>query len=196
MEGERLSVTNALTYYTRGAQILGGFFPLAEGRVAMLDDNPKLDELIEVVEGTDKKIVIFCRFIPEAKLIERKLEKYGIVRLGSDSEDIQGLVNQFQTDPDTRLLVSTYGMGSIGFTLTAGKVLVKYSGTFNFEDEIQSEKRIHRIGQTENTMVIRLVADCKLDRHIKAIAQNKQTMADFVSSSLRDPKQLLSLLED
>jgi hypothetical protein len=45
-------------------------------------------------------------------------------------------------------------------------------------------------------MVIRLVADCKLDRHIKAIAQNKQTMADFVSSSLRDPKQLLSLLED
>jgi len=196
MEGSVLSVTNALTYYTRGAQILGGFFPLAEGRVAVLDDNPKLDELIEVVEGTDKKVVIFCRFIPEAKLIERKLAKYGIVRLGSDSEDIQGLVNQFQTDPDTRLLVSTYGMGSIGFTLTAGKILVKYSGTFNFEDEIQSEKRIHRIGQTENTMVVRLVADCKLDRHIKAIAQNKQTMADFVSSSLRDPKQLLSLLED
>jgi len=89
MEGSVLSVTNALTYYTRGAQILGGFFPLAEGRVAVLDDNPKLDELIEVVEGTDKKVVIFCRFIPEAKLIERKLAKYGIVRLGSDSEDIQ-----------------------------------------------------------------------------------------------------------
>jgi len=195
LSGTKLSVDNVLSYYTRGAQIMGGFFPVGEGRVAVLEDNAKLDELIEVVEGTDKKIVIFTRFVPEAKLIERKLEKYGIVRLGSDTEDKQGVVTQFRTDPATRLFVTTYSSGALGFTLVEGKILVKYSGTFNYEDEVQSERRIHRIGQTENTMVVRLVANCKLDRHIKSIAQNKKSLAEFISGSLRDPRQLLALLE-
>ena len=196
MSGTKITVDNALSFYTRAAQIVGGFFPLGEGRVQLLEDNPKLDELIELVEATDKKIVIFARFIPEAKLIEQRLGKYGITRLGSDIEDRQAVINKFQNDPGTRLFVSTYSMGSIGFTLTSGKILAKYSGTFNFEDEVQSEKRIHRIGQDENTMCIRILADCKLDRHIKLIAQQKQTMADFVSTNLRDPKALLSLLEE
>jgi SNF2 family DNA or RNA helicase len=196
MAGTRITVDNALAYYTRAAQIIGGFFPVEANRVAYLEDNPKIDELIELVEATDKKIVIFARFIPEARLIEHKLQKYGVTRLGSDIKDRQAVINDFQNPDGPRLFVSTYAMGSIGFTLTRGKILAKYSGTFNYEDEVQSEKRIHRIGQDEETMCVRILADCKLDRHIKAIAQQKQTLADFVSSSLRDPKALLSLLEE
>jgi len=195
MAETKITVDNALAYYTRAAQILGGFFPLGEGRVQYLAENPKLDELIELVEATDKKIVIFTRYIPEAWLIEHKLAKYGIVRLGSDIKDRQAVINQFQHG-EPRLFVSTYSMGSIGFTLTKGKILAKYSGTFNYEDEVQSEKRIHRIGQDEATMCVRLLADCKLDRHIKDIAQQKKTMADFVGGALSDPKTLLSLLDE
>lgn len=196
MKETKITVDNALAYMTRASQIIGGFFPLGENQVAYLDDNPKLDELKELVAGTDKKIVIFTRFRPEAKLIERTFHKNGIVRLGSDSPDPQALVDKFQQDPDTRLFVSTYAMGSLGFTLTAGKILAKYSGTFNYEDEVQSEKRIHRIGQTEETTGIRILADCKLDRHIKAIAEQKRTLADFVSSGLRDPESLIDLLDE
>lgn len=195
-DGAAITVTNALAYMTRASQIIGGFFPIDADRVEFLAENPKLDELADLVEDTDKKIVIFCRFRPEARLIEQKFAKYGIVRLGSDIVDRQAVVNKFQQDPDTRLFVSTYAMGSIGFTLVAGKILAKYSGTFNFEDEVQSEKRIHRIGQTEETMCVRILANCKLDRHIKSIAAQKQTLADFVTGALRDPQTLLSLLDE
>ena len=196
MAGTRITVDNALAYYTRAAQILGGFFPIEKDRYVYLDANPKLEELIELFEATDKKIVVFCRFIPEAKLLEAKLRRFNVVRLGSDIEDRQGVVNKFQNDPEVQGFISTYAMGAIGFTLTRGKILTKYSGTFNYEDEVQSEKRIHRIGQTDETMAIRILADCKLDRHIKAIAQQKQTLADFVSGALSDPKALLSLLDE
>lgn len=191
-----ITVDNALAYLTRASQIVGGFYPIDKDTVEYLEDNPKLDELSDLIEDTDQKIVIFCRFRPEARLIERKFTKHGIVRLGSDSPDPQAVVSQFRQDPGTRLFVSTYAMGSIGFTLVEGKVLAKYSGTFNYEDETQSEKRIHRIGQRDPTTCVRILADCKLDRHIKSIAAQKKTLADFVTNSLRDPKALLDLLDE
>lgn len=79
--------------------------------------------------------------------------------------------------------------------MTAGKLMVRYSGTFNFEELVQSEKRIHRIGQDEPTMVIDLLANVQLDHHMKAIAEGKKSLADFVSGSLENPKALLALFD-
>lgn len=192
----QLSVENALTYYTRGAQILGGFFPTSDGRIIALKTNPKLTELLDIMEGTDKKVVVFCRFKAEQAILINALEKAGHATNAIRSGDpaLQDQVNQFQTDPSIRAIVATYAMGSVGFTLTAGKVLVKYSGTFNYEDEAQSEKRIHRIGQDEPTSAIRIMANHKLDRHMKAIADGKESMAAFVNSGLR-ASQIADLLE-
>lgn len=197
MAGNKLTVTNALTYYTRGAQILGGFFPVGDGRVIRLPTNNKLDELLEIFESTDKKIVVFCRFIPEADMITEALEAAGIrtVRLARETQDKMGAVNAFREDPEVQAFVTTYGMGSLGYTLIEATVMVEYSGTFNYEESVQARKRIHRIGQTQETKVIRLMAECKLDRAIKDIADRKQTLADFVTGSLSNPQSLLNLLD-
>lgn len=197
MGGVKLSVTNALAYYTRGAQILGGFFPAGEGRVVRLDTNNKLDELLEILDGTDKKVVIFCKFVAEANMVYDTLTAKGITtrRIMANDANLQHQVEDFQTLPEVRAIVSTYAMGSVGFTLTAGKIMVEYSGTFNFEESVQARKRIDRIGQEEETKVIRLMAESKLDRAIQAIADKKQTIADYVTTSLSNPKSLLDLME-
>lgn len=199
MSGTKLTVENALTYYTRGAQIIGGFFPIknADGTsgVMALPNNPKLDELLEIMESTPKKVVVFCRFVAEANLVLRALEKYNPAAVLRGTPDIQAESNRFQSNDSCRVMVSTYSMGSIGHTWTAGKILIKYSGTFNYEDEAQSEKRIDRIGQNEPTLTIRLMADSKLESAMKATAQGKKSIATFVSQSLHDPRTLASLLD-
>jgi SNF2 family DNA or RNA helicase len=189
--GESVTVENALAYMTRGAQILGGFFPGPEGSMVELSEQPKLDELKEIVSGTDHKTVIFCRFIAEAKLVQKAIP--GTVWLAStlSPDEKTAMIDRFQNDPDCRTIVMTYATGALGFTLTAARLLVKYSGTFNFEEAIQSEKRIHRIGQNHSTMVVTIMAAAKLDRHIKNIADNKQSLADFVTGSLRNPAKLI-----
>lgn len=197
MAGNRLSVQNVLSYYTRGAQILGGFFPLPDGRNVRMPTNNKMDELIEIVRSTDLKIVIFCRYVPEANMIIEQLRDMGIgVRqIKAKDPNLQREVTEFRTDPDVQCIVSTYDMGSLGFTLVEGKVLVEYSGTFNFEHSVQARKRIHRIGQEDETKVIRLLARSKLDHAIKGIADRKQDIADFVTASLNNPRALLDLLD-
>lgn len=199
MAGNKLSVTNALAYYTRGAQILGGFFPLEEGRVARLNENTRLDELMEIADSTDLKIVVFCRFVAEADLVQEALAKeYGqsaVARIRAKDPALQDNVDRFQTDPVCRFIVSTYSSGAVGFTLTAGRILVEYSGTFNFEDAAQARKRIDRIGQEFETKVIRLLANSKLDTTMMDIADRKQTMADFVTGKLTAPRTMADLLD-
>lgn len=197
MAGTKLTVTNTLAYYTRGAQILGGFFPLADGQVVRLPTNNKLDELIEIAEGTDKKIVVFARFVPEVNMIMAALRDKGINcrQIKAKDPDLQRQVQDFREDPDVQVIVSTYAMGSVGFTLIEGKILVEYSGTFNYEESVQARRRIYRIGQESETKVIRLMAKSKLDYAMKDIADRKQTLADFVTNSLADPRALLNLLD-
>lgn len=195
LDNQELSVENALSFYTRGAQIIGGHFATNDGPVVPLEQNPKLAELKEIVEGTAQKLVVFCRFVPETHLIQRAFREYGAVRLDPDIEDPIDTVNRFQRDPDVRILVSTYARGSRGFTMTAGKLLVRYSGTWAFEELVQSEKRIHRIGQDEPTLVIDLIANIQLDRHMKEVAEGKRSLAQFVSESLENPKALLSMFD-
>jgi SNF2 family DNA or RNA helicase len=196
LDDKTLTVENALSFYTRGAQIIGGHFATDSGILVPLEQNPKLDELKNICEATDKKKVVFCRFVPEVKLIHSTLHKYGAVRIDPDIEEPIETVNRFQKDPECNIIVSTYARGSKGFTMTAGKIMVRYSGTFAFEHLVQSEKRIHRIGQDENTLVIDLLANVQLDHHMREIAEGKKSLADFVTGSLENPKKLLALFDD
>ena len=195
LDNQKLTVENALSFYTRGAQIIGGHFATESGVVVPLAANPKLDELKEILEGTGQKVVVFARFVPEVKLIHKTLHEYGSVRLDPDIEEPIETVKRFQSDRDCRVLVSSYARGSRGFTMTEGKIMVRYSGTFAFEELVQSEKRIHRIGQVDPTLVIDLIANVALDRHMKEIAEGKKNLADFVSGALENPKALLAMFD-
>lgn len=192
LNGEELTISNTLSFFTRGAQIMGGFFPDNNGKLQPLSKNPKLDELAHVVESTDKKVVVFCRFVEETKLIHETFD--GCVRMDPDLEPVQDTVNRFQKDSDVRMIVCTYARAALGFTMTAGKILVRYSSTFNFEELTQAAKRIHRLGQDEPTKLIDLMANCHLDKHMRAIADAKKTLADYVTETLAHPEQLLTLL--
>jgi SNF2 family DNA or RNA helicase len=195
LDSKQLTVENALSFFTRGAQIIGGHFATDSGIIVPLEQNPKLNELVEIAEATEKKIVVFCRFVPEVKLIHSTLADYGAVRIDPEIEEPIETVNRFQKDPNCRIVVSTYARGSRGFTMTAGKILVRYSGTFEYEHLVQSEKRIHRIGQDENTLVIDLLANVMLDHHMRDIAEGKKSLASFVTDSLENPKKLLAMFD-
>lgn len=196
VDNDTLTVENALAFYTRGAQIIGGFAATDSGNLVPLEKNPKLEELETILEGTGQKVVVMVRFVAEAKLIHRALQKYGAVRIDPEIEPPIDTVNRFQKDPSVRVIVSTYARGARGWTMTAGKILVRYSGTFEFELLEQSKKRIHRIGQDEPTKLIDLVANVALDRHMREVAEGKRNLANFVASSLENPKFLLGMFDE
>lgn len=181
-----ISVQNSLEALLRFQQISGGFDP--EGHP--LPTNPKLDELMSLLEEYDGKAIIWARYLPEVAGIAAALEKAwpgstmtitGAVR----PEDRQPMVDQFEASKTQRFLVVNQQTCGKGLTILSATLSVYYSNTFSLEDRSQSEDRNHRIGQKNAVTYVDLVSDLKVDRHVTNAIGNKLNVAEYVAKGLK-----------
>lgn len=189
------SVKNVLEAMLRMQQVAGGF----DGEGNPLAQNPKMAELIDLLEDFDGKAVIWSRFLPEIFAIRASLEKAypgSTMAMTGDTpqESRQQMVDEFQNNDSLRFFISNHAVGGAGITLTSATMAVYYSNTFNLEDRLQSEDRIHRIGQTQPCLYVDLVCDLLVDKTLTAAISRKTSLANFVSYSLSQGDSIDSLL--
>ena len=186
---------NVLEAMLRAQQVAGGFDD--EGNP--LSSNPKMKELLELLEDFDGKAVIWARFLPEIEAIRAALnaEYPGSVMVmtgNTPQESRQSMVDTFQKSNILRFFVSNHTVGGAGITLTSATLAVYYSNTFNLEDRLQSEDRIHRIGQTNPCMYVDISSDLAVDKSLIESIARKSSLANFVSYSLSQGESIDSLL--
>ena len=186
---------NVLEAMLRAQQVAGGFDD--EGNP--LSSNPKMKELLELLEDFDGKAVIWARFLPEIEAIREALnsEYPGSVMVmtgNTPQESRQSMVDTFQKSNILRFFVSNHTVGGAGITLTSATLAVYYSNTFNLEDRLQSEDRIHRIGQTNPCMYVDISSDLAVDKSLIESMARKSSLANFVSYSLSQGGSIDSLL--
>lgn len=125
-------------------------------------DTAKDKALVDIIEEHDEvgRLVVYAGFTASVtKLIEifRK-QQWEVIKLDGSGwfSTLPGtpeqLILQFQDcKANNRIaFIANQGSGSTGITLTASPTIVYYSNTFNAEDRMQSEDRIHRLGMDEN----------------------------------------------
>jgi SNF2 family DNA or RNA helicase len=202
-ENRQLTTALVLTQLLRLQQIVGGFLPhvltpdealanperVASGEYRPIaGENPKMDALLEVVEESTGKFVIWAHFRAEIDLISRTLSKiYGehTVREfhgGINDVDRTQARKDFQ-DPDhpARFFIAQTETGGIGITLTAAKNVIYYSNSFSLESRLQSEDRTHRIGQTSHVTYTDLVATKTIDEKLARILRRKLGLANVIT---------------
>lgn len=195
MEDKNNKMKNVLEAMLRAQQVAGGFDD--EGNP--LSSNPKMKELLELLEDFDGKAVIWARFLPEIEAIRAALnaEYPGSVMVmtgNTPQEARQSMVDIFQKSSTLRFFVSNHTVGGAGITLTSATLAVYYSNTFNLEDRLQSEDRIHRIGQTHPCMYVDISSDLAVDKSLIESIARKSSLANFVSYSLSQGGSIDSLL--
>lgn len=137
--------------------------------------------------------MIFARFLPEVHEIERLCDKilgkqgmrsvaiYGEIK----KEDRGGIVQQFQTDPQTMVFIGQIDTAGTGITLTAADTVVYYSVNFNYATYSQSLSRIHRIGQRHPCTYIHLVVEHSVDSQLLTSLSKKEDLAKTVVDDWR-----------
>jgi len=143
-QGE-VSIRNVLTKLLRLSQITGGFIKNEEDVSEQLS-TAKIDALEDIVESVveqGNKVVVFARFIPEIRAIERMLRRLGLAYslISGEVKDRQEQVEKFQTDPNVKVFVGQLQTVGMGLTLTAACVAVFYSLDFNYANYEQSRAR-------------------------------------------------------
>jgi len=192
--GENVTATTILTMSLRLMQLPGGFLTADESTRPKQVNTAKLDALADIVDDyvvdAGKKLVIFARFRAEIAAIENLLRlrkiQYGSIYGDVPMEERGKIVDDFQTNPDTKVFVAQIQTAGLGITLHAASTAVFYSYDYNYANYAQALARIHRIGQRLPVTYIHLVVDGSIDEKILAALENKEDMAKTVVDSWRE----------
>jgi superfamily II DNA or RNA helicase len=141
----------------------------------------RLDELFEeIAREPDRKVVLFSEWTTMLDLIEPLLHKrkLAFVRLDGSVPQKQRaeLVARFQSDPKTRLFLST-NAGSTGLNLQAANTIINVDLPWNPAVLEQRIARAHRMGQSRNVSVFLLVTEGTLEENLLTTLAAKRDLA-------------------
>jgi len=182
--GDTVTPSIVLTKLLRLQQIAGGFLIDDDGQTHQVS-TAKIDAASEIVEtlcvDENRKLVIFVRYTAEYEaLMERAAGALGPnlklvgIRGGVATEQRGNIVAQFQSDPDTRVFIGNLQACAEGLTLTAADTVLYYSINWSLGQYLQSQDRIHRIGQANRCTYIHLIAPGTIDEKIITALARKE----------------------
>jgi len=192
-EGKIMSSMSALTTLLRLHQITCGTFKADDGTITHLKNN-RITSLMECLEETDGKVIIWANYREDIKKIVESLKKaYGDASTveyhgGVDATLRQENIALFQEkNGPARYFVGNAQTGGYGITLTAANTVIYYSNNYDLEKRLQSEDRAHRIGQTGSVTYIDLVAEKTIDERIIKSLRSKINIAnEIMGEDIRD----------
>jgi len=193
MDGKMMTTATVMTQLMRLQQITCGHFTADDGTTQDVDSN-RLPELMNVLEETEGKVVIWAHWQRDVNRIIREIAKkfgensfvdyYGLTPMGERQKNI----NKFQ-DPNSpvRFFIGTTQTGGYGITLTAASTMVYYSNGYDLEKRQQSEARIDRIGQHYPMTYIDIYCEDTVDaRIVKALKKKVNIASQIMGEELKD----------
>jgi len=183
LEGKKITATSVLAQLVRLHQITCGHLTLDDGDIRTLKNN-RIKELLDILEETDGKIIIWAVYRHDIKEITKILsERYGANAVESFfgdtlDRDRQDIIDRFQDrESDLRFFVGNPKTGGYGLTLTASHTVIYYSNSYDLETRLQSEDRAHRISQDKKVTYIDLITEGTVDELIVKNLRGKINLA-------------------
>lgn len=149
--------------------------------------------------GKDDKLIVFSQFVQALEELEGYLKERDIayVTLYGFTSDRETPVTTFQKDADVKVFLASIKAGGVGLNLTAADYVLLLDDWWNPAVEAQAFSRAHRIGQSRNVEVVRLVCKDTVEEKILALQQQKQQTADVfhLGGGKLSKEELMGLIE-
>ena len=173
--GESVTAVNAATNINKLLQISGGAVYTDTGEVVEFDVSNRLNAVLEVIEESSHKVLVFVPFTHTIELLKATLDKHGIsndVINGKVSVNRRSdIVTRFQEKPDPYVLIIQPQAASHGLTLTAANTIIWYAPVTSVETYLQANARINRPGQY-NPMTIVHIKGSEIESRLYSMLQS------------------------
>ena len=174
--GEQISAVNAAAKLTKLLQISGGAVYADTREVVEFDVSPRLSALMEVLDETEHKVIIFVPYRHTIQLVSKYLTEQGVTNEIINGEvaakERSNIINRFQTNEFPRVLIIQPQSASHGVTLTAADTIVFWSPVMSVETYLQCVARIDRVGQVNKMTVVHLQGS-EIERKMYQMLQSK-----------------------
>jgi len=188
-----LSLITKLRQFCCNPQLLG-FKNITESKSDFC-----IDLIQRILKNKDDKIILFCSFVELLEIISKKLDVLGILHyklIGTTNKhDRINIVNDFNNHQDKRIILISLKTGGVGLNLIGGNNIIHYNPWWNESSEKQATDRAHRIGQTKEVKIFKLIMKESIEEDILKLKNTKTTI---INKAINDRKiaQLFYLIEN
>ncbi|KAI8066860.1 SNF2 family N-terminal domain-containing protein [Gongronella butleri] len=167
-----------------------------------------LDKLLERLKNEGHRCLIYFQMTRMIDLFEEYIayKQYKYLRLDGSSRisDRRDMVQDWQTRPEIFIFLLSTRAGGLGINLTAADTVIFYDSDWNPTVDQQAMDRAHRLGQTKQVTVYRLLTKGTIEERILMRAKQKDEIQKVVISGgefkqsvdFNKPKEIVSLLLD
>ncbi|KAM7192141.1 SNF2 family N-terminal domain containing protein [Naviculisporaceae sp. PSN 640] len=143
-----------------------------------------LDRLLRKLQAGGHRALIFTQMTKVLDILEQFLNIHGHKYLRLDGatkvEQRQILTDRFNHDTRILCFILSTRSGGLGINLTGADTVIFYDQDWNPAMDKQCQDRCHRIGQTRDVHIYRLVSEHTIEANILRKASQKQMLDDVV----------------
>jgi helicase SWR1 len=143
-----------------------------------------LDKLLRKLQGGGHRALIFTQMTKVLDILEQFLNIHGHKYLRLDGatkvEQRQILTDRFNNDDRILVFILSSRSGGLGINLTGADTVIFYDLDWNPAMDKQCQDRCHRIGQTRDVHIYRLVSEHTIEANILRKANQKRMLDDVV----------------
>ena len=187
---QHISANIKLTKFVKAIQITSGFLKTDEGNIIRLKNNPKLKELECLIDEIlyEDAIVIWCKYLYSISLVSDllKSKKINHLIIQGDVKNKTTVAKRFQDSSIKQIpiMISQIVAGGMGLNLHKASYAIYYENEWRLLNRLQSEDRIHRIGQLKRTTIIDMTIEDSIDELILSAIKEKKEVADYILMNL------------
>jgi SNF2 family DNA or RNA helicase len=156
-----------------------------DGNTIQFDIKSRYNILIEAIEESTHKVLVFVSFRNAIELLQDALTKDGYsveVIDGSVSVNKRtDIFSRFQTTPEPRVLLIQPAAASHGVTLHAANTVIWWAPVTSNEIYHQANARVHRAGQKNPCLVVRLCGSNVEKKLYSALDVKSKDMASLLN---------------
>ncbi|XP_028989609.1 helicase SRCAP isoform X2 [Betta splendens] len=142
-----------------------------------------LHTLLRKLKTGGHRVLIFTQMTRMLDVLEQFLNYHGHIYLRLDGstrvEQRQALMERFNADRRIFCFILSTRSGGVGVNLTGADTVVFYDSDWNPTMDAQAQDRCHRIGQTRDVHIYRLISERTVEENILKKANQKRMLGDM-----------------
>ncbi|CAA2954562.1 PHOTOPERIOD-INDEPENDENT EARLY FLOWERING 1 isoform X1 [Olea europaea subsp. europaea] len=147
----------------------------------------ELSVLLRRLKSEGHRALIFTQMTKMLDILEAFINLYGYTYMRLDGstqpEERQTLMQRFNTNQKIFLFILSTRSGGVGINLVGADTVIFYDSDWNPAMDQQAQDRCHRIGQTREVHIYRLISESTIEENILKKANQKRALDDLVIQS-------------
>lgn len=180
----KIDALNAGAVLSKLMQIAIGYVYTRDGKTIHMDNTPRLQLILDLIDSTQRKVLLFAPFKSAVAAFSTFLTtnkvSHAVVTGDTTLKKRDEIFGDFQDTPKYKVICAHPGCMSHSLTLTKANTTIWSGPVTSLETFQQANGRTYRVGQDEKTLVAMVGGTAMEERMYKLLAANEQLQNRFL----------------